>query len=83
MNTHPGRNTPSRRSLSEKLQQARADVAKWNQIAALPGLSPAAAQFARNIARSSKAAVVLFEKALAFQMQTREALHRKSVPPKE
>jgi hypothetical protein len=56
-------------SLPEKLAQARADVAKWSQIAALPNLSPSAALFARNMARSSQAAVTLGEKALAYQQQ--------------
>jgi hypothetical protein len=83
MNTHPQPNTPTSRSLSEKLEQARADVAKWNDIAALPGLSQAAALFARNMARSSQAAVMLYEKAMAYQKQSREAMHRRSVPPKE
>jgi hypothetical protein len=77
MNTHPQLNTPPYRSLSEKLEQARADVAKWNRLAALPGLSPAAALFARNMARSHQAAVILGEKAMAYQKPCREALHRR------
>jgi hypothetical protein len=56
-------------SLQEKLQAARADVAKWSQIASDPELSLPAVLFARNVARSSQAAVTLGEKALAYQQQ--------------
>jgi hypothetical protein len=52
-------------SLHEKLEAAKADAAKWSQIAASPGLSPTAALAARNMARSCQAAVTLGEKALA------------------
>jgi hypothetical protein len=73
MNTHPQLNTPTRRSLSEMLAQAQADAVKWNQIAADPDLSLPAALFARNMARSSQAAVTLGEMALAYQGQSRPA----------
>jgi hypothetical protein len=60
-------------------------VAKWSTIAALPGLSQAASLLARNAARSYEAAVLLGEKALAYQKQSRKAIHRRVGPlaPKE
>ena len=61
-------------SLPQKVEQAQADVEKWNQIAAYPGLSLPAALFARNMARSSQAAVTLGNKALTYQDDSREAL---------
>jgi hypothetical protein len=54
-------------SLQEKVAQDQADLAKWTSIAALPGLSPQAADVARNAARSSQAAVTLGQKALLYQ----------------
>jgi hypothetical protein len=56
-------------SLQDKLEAARADLAKWSQIAADPELSLPAALAARNVARSSQAAVTLYEKALLHQQQ--------------
>lgn len=63
-------------SLTEKLERARADVAKWSRIAADPDLSPAAALAARNMARSSQAAVTLGEKALQYQQENDRNLAR-------
>jgi hypothetical protein len=63
-------------SLQEKLDQARADLAKWSQLAASPNLSPPAALAARNMARSSQAAVTLGEKALAYQQESHQNLAR-------
>ena len=63
-------------SLPEKLDQARADLAKWSQIAASPNLSLQAALFARNVARSSQAAVTLGEKALLHQQENDQNLAR-------
>ena len=56
-------------SLEEKLQQAQRDRDHWSKVAALPELSPKAAEFARNAARSAAAEVELRlrEKALAWQ----------------
>jgi hypothetical protein len=54
-------------SLQEKVEQDQADTVKWNQIAAYPGLSQPAALFAKNMARSSQAALTLSQKALAYQ----------------
>jgi hypothetical protein len=62
-------------SLAAKLQAARAAAAKWSAIAADPDLSPAAALFARNMARSSQVAATLGAKALAYQ--DRKALRAK------
>src|SRR3974390_1447520 len=56
-------------SLQEKVAQQQADYAKWSAVAALPSLSPEEAEFARNMARSSKAALALGEKALAYQVK--------------
>jgi hypothetical protein len=63
-------------SLQEKLDQARADLAKWSQIAADPELSLPAALFARNVVRSTQAAVTLGEKALQHQQENDQNLAR-------
>jgi len=49
-----------------KLHQAKADHQKWSKAAARPGLSPEAAAFAANAARSYAALVVLAQKALNY-----------------
>jgi hypothetical protein len=56
-------------SLPEKLALAREDAENWAQVAATPNLSPKAAAWAQGIVRSSKAAVSLYEKAMAFQQE--------------
>ena len=61
--THP----QAEQSLSQKLAQAQQEADKWSQVAATPGLSPKAAAWAQGVARSSKAAAILYEKAMAFQ----------------
>jgi hypothetical protein len=53
-------------SQQQKLDQSKADHQKWLQVAARPGLSPEAVEFATNAARSSGAAAKLYEKALAW-----------------
>src|ERR1019366_4176074 len=54
-------------SLEEKLAQAKADNAKWAAVAVNPKLSPQAAVVAANAARSSRAAMQAWQKALAYQ----------------
>src|ERR1019366_2480803 len=54
-------------SLQQKVAQDQADVAKWSAVSALPSLNPQEAEFARNMARSSKAALTLGQKALLYQ----------------
>jgi hypothetical protein len=54
-------------SLQEKMQGARDKLDLWSRIAADPDLSLPAAQFARNAARSYRAAVTLGEKALCIR----------------
>ena len=54
-------------SLPEKVLQDQADLAKWSAVAADPSLSPQAAEVARNLARSSRAALQLGQKALLYQ----------------
>jgi hypothetical protein len=61
-------------SLPERVEQERANVAKWKAIAADPELSQEAALFARNIARSSQAALTLGEKALQYQKDSQAKL---------
>ena len=50
-------------SLPEKVLQDQADLAKWSAVAADPSLSPQAAEVARNLARSSRAALQPGQKA--------------------
>ena len=54
-------------SPQEKLQAAHQDREKWSKVALLPGLSPAAAAWARGMARSAASEASLREKGLAFQ----------------
>jgi hypothetical protein len=54
-------------SLQDKVAQAQASQQKWSQLAADPTLSPQAAQYAKNLARSYAAAQRLGDKALAYQ----------------
>ena len=71
-------------SLPEKVSQYQADLAKWSAVAALPSLNPQEAEFARNMARSSKAALTLGQKALLFQepegVQENQAQQSESTP---
>jgi hypothetical protein len=71
---HPQQSQPVL-SLREKVERERANVAKWNQLAADPELSRPAALFARNMARSSQG---LGEKALAYQNHSRARLDEAS-----
>jgi hypothetical protein len=53
--------------LEQKLAEQQAEVAKWTAVASDPSLSPQAAAWARGIARSSAAAVKLYQKAKDWQ----------------
>jgi len=59
-------------SLQEKHEDAVNKLDHWTRIAASPNLSPAAALFARNVARSYRAAVTLGEKALEYERQVND-----------
>ena len=63
---------PPPMSLPMKLAQAQQDLAKWMAIAAKPNLSPRAAAAAQEAARSSKAAVTLCQKAMAWEQERQE-----------
>ena len=71
-------------SLHDRVNLAQADLAKWSAVAALPSLNPQEAEFARNMARSSKAALTLGQKALLFQepesVQENQAQQSESTP---
>ena len=56
-----------KQNLKDKVQQDQADLAKWSGVAADPSLSPQAAEVARNLARSTKLALMLGQKALLYQ----------------
>jgi hypothetical protein len=64
------------RRIEEKLALARQNAELWSKIAAHPGMSPAAALAARNSARSHRAGVILYEKALAYEKAQRVYLQR-------
>lgn len=64
---------PRRLSLPEKLELAQQKEAKWRRLAKDPQLSPPTALWAHNLARSYRAARLLYEKALAHE-------NRKHVP---
>ena len=53
-------------SPQEKLAKAQADADHWGAIAANPNLSPEAAAWAFNIARSARAEVALRQKAVLW-----------------
>jgi hypothetical protein len=80
MSTHPRRNTPS---LQDKLREAKQEAGLWASLERDANLSLPTRLKARENARSFKAAVALYENAMAYQKQCREAMHRVSVPPKE
>jgi hypothetical protein len=72
MNRQPKSDNPKPRqemSLQEKHEDTLNKLDHWTRIAADPDLSPAAALFARNAARSYQAAITLYEKALAYERQ--------------
>jgi len=56
---------PPQPTLQERLGHAQMDAEKWSRIAGLPNLSPQAALVARNMSRSSNAAVTLGQKAMS------------------
>jgi hypothetical protein len=60
---------PSELSLAEKAKLTRAHLDRWNRIAADPHLSRPAALAAHNIVRSYRAALILCQKALAYEEQ--------------
>ena len=57
----------SQAPLQGKVAQYQADYAKWATVAAQPNIPPQVAQVAWNLARSSKAALTLGQKALLYQ----------------
>lgn len=63
----PHQRPPKPPSPQEKMAAAQADADKWTQVAANPNLSPRAAAWAQNMARSAKAEVQLRQKDLAYQ----------------
>src|SRR5208282_640278 len=70
-------------SPQESLSAASADMEKWQAVAAKPGLSPQAAAWAREQARSAQASAQLWQKALQpVPPQPNEALANiLSLPP--
>jgi hypothetical protein len=54
-------------SPKQKLAKAQADADHWGAIAANPKLSPEAAAWAFNVARSARAEVALRQKGLQYQ----------------
>src|SRR5208337_4837803 len=54
-------------SPQESLSAASADMEKWQAVAAKPGMSPQAAAWAREQARSAQASAQLWQKALQPQ----------------
>ena len=79
MNSHPPTPQGPPLSLPEKLAQAQADLAKWSRVAAHPNLSPEAAAWAKDAARSCAAVVSLYQKALDWEAAGRPP--PKSKPP--
>ena len=72
----PKPNEQPQMSLSEKLALAEQKAAKYQDLANDPDLSLPAALWARNLARSYRAAVLLGQKAKQYQDQNDQALHR-------
>ena len=62
-----GRRTYAKQQIAEKLAFARQNAEQYAALADNPRMSPAAAHAARNLARSYKAAMMLYEKALAYR----------------
>jgi hypothetical protein len=67
-------------SISAKLARARAEQAKWNRIAASPSLSPEAAAWAKDNARSYAAAASLYQGALDWEAAGRPPPQSKPEP---
>ena len=67
--------------LSAKVAQYQADTAKWSAVAAQPNISPQVAQVAWNLARSSKAALTLGQKALLYQEPENVQENQQEPPP--
>ena len=61
-----GRRTYAKQQIAEKLALARQNAEQYAPLADNPRMSPAAALAARNLARSYKAAMMLYEKALVY-----------------
>lgn len=61
------RRAATERRVEEKLALARQNAELWSKIAAHPGMSPTASLAAMNSARSHRAGVILYEKALAYE----------------
>jgi hypothetical protein len=61
----------------EKMARAKADAAKWHRIASSPNLSPRAAAWALDMARSAEAEVRLRRKGAVYR-----ALHDPNPPPR-
>jgi hypothetical protein len=59
--------THAKQQIAEKLALARQNAEQYAALADNPRMSPAAALAARNLARSYKAAMKLYEKALAYE----------------
>jgi hypothetical protein len=57
------------RTPAEKLEKASRDFEKWSAVAATPGLSPAAAEWASQAARSAQAEMLLRQRAAAYQAE--------------
>jgi hypothetical protein len=69
MNSHKRPPREPEPNPQESLEQARLDAQKWAKVAAKPGLSPAAAEWARQQMKSAQASVLLWQKAIAYQEQ--------------
>ena len=67
--------------LQEKVAQYQADYAKWATVAAQPNIQPEVAQVAWNMARSSKAALTLGQKALLYQEPEGVQENKQEPPP--
>ena len=64
---------PAELSPQESLAQAQADAEKWAKIAAHPSLNPKASAWAADQARSARASMKLWQKAIAYQQEGPEA----------
>ena len=67
---------PAPPSPEQKLLAAQQDVQRWQQVAASPNLSPRAAAWALEQARSARAEVKLRQKAAAYQAQQENPLEQ-------
>ena len=64
---------PAELSPQESLAQAQADAEKWAKIAAHPSLNPKASAWAADQARSARASMKLWQKAIAYQQDNPDA----------